>query len=75
MGTAAGAAGALGTAIVIDALLLEAEDALNRDDFRREIVGAIRETRRELNIGRRTRSATTRDRASHTGREPPSPRC
>ena len=48
LGTAAGAAGALGTTIVIDALLLEAEEALNRDDFRRELVTAIREARREF---------------------------
>ena len=48
LGTAAGAAGALGTTIVIDALLLEAEEALNRDDFRHELVTAIRDARREL---------------------------
>ena len=47
LGTAVGAAGAIGTTIVIDALLLEAEEALNRDDFRRELVTAIREARRE----------------------------
>ena len=48
LGTAVGAAGALGTTIVIDALLLEAEEALSRDDFRHKLVTAIRETRREL---------------------------
>ena len=48
LGTAVGAAGALGTTIVIDALLLEAEEALNRDDFKRELVTAVRDARREL---------------------------
>ena len=47
-GTAAGVAGALGSAIVIDTLLLEAEEALNRGDFKRELVTAIREARREF---------------------------
>ena len=48
LGTAAGAVGALGTTIVIDALVLEAEEALNRDDFKRELVTAVREARREF---------------------------
>ena len=48
LGTAAGAAGALGTTIVIDALLLEGEEALNRDDSKLELVTAIREARREF---------------------------
>ncbi|MDD9979900.1 MAG: hypothetical protein OXU81_00810, partial [Gammaproteobacteria bacterium] len=48
LGTAAGAAGAVGATIVIDALLLEAEEALNRDDFRHELVTVIREERREF---------------------------
>ena len=52
LGTAAGATGGavvgIGTAIVIDGLLLEAEEALNRDGFRRELVTVLREARREF---------------------------
>ena len=48
VGTAAGAVAGFGTSIVIDGVLLKAEEALSRDDFRREIVSAIRETRREF---------------------------
>ena len=52
LGTAAGAAGGavigIGTGIVIDGALLETEEALSRNDFRREIVTAIREARREF---------------------------
>ncbi len=52
IGAAVGAVGGFlvgfGTGIAIDAGLLKVEEALNRDDFRREIVTAIRETRREF---------------------------
>ena len=33
---------------MIDGVLLEAEEALSRDDFRREIVTTIRKARREF---------------------------
>ena len=46
LGTAAEAAGraviSIGTGIVIDGVLLEAEEASSREDLRREIVTAIR---------------------------------
>ena len=52
LGTAVGAVGGavvgLGTGIAIDGALLELEEALSRDDFRREIVTAIHEARREF---------------------------
>ena len=52
LGTAVGAAGGavvgFGTGVAIDGVLLELEEALSRDDFRREIVIAIREARREI---------------------------
>ena len=52
LGTAVGAAGGavvgLGTGIAIDGALLELEEALSRDDFRREIVTAICEARRDF---------------------------
>ena len=52
LGTAVGAVGGavigLGTGIAIDGALLELEEALSRDDFRREIVTTIREARREF---------------------------
>lgn len=48
VGTAAGAAFGFGTSIVIDGVLLEAEEALSRDDFKHELVSAIREARREF---------------------------
>ena len=52
LGTAVGAAGGavigIGIGIAIDGALLELEEALSRDDFRREIVIAMRETRREI---------------------------
>ena len=52
LGTAAGFTGGaivgLGTGIAIDGALLNLEEALSRDDFRREIVTAIREARREF---------------------------
>ena len=42
------AAFGFGTSIVVDGVLLEVEEALSRDDFKREIVSAIREARREI---------------------------
>ena len=48
VGTAGGALVGLGTGVAIDGALLELEEALSRDDFRREIVIAIREARREF---------------------------
>ena len=48
LGAAGGAAVGLGTGIAIDGALLELEEALSRDDFRREIVTAIHEARREF---------------------------
>ena len=52
LGTAIGAAGGavvgLGAGVAIDGVLLELEEALSRDDFRRELVIAIREARREV---------------------------
>ena len=52
LGTAVGAVGGavvgLGTGVAIDGALLQLEEALSRDEFRREIVIAIREARREF---------------------------
>ena len=48
VGTAGGALVGLGTGVAIDGVLLELEEALSRDDFRRELVIAIREARREI---------------------------
>ena len=52
LGTAVGAAGGavvgLGAGVAIDGVLLELEEALSRDDFRRELVIAIHEARREI---------------------------
>ena len=52
VGTAAGLVGGtlvgLATSVALDALLLELEEVLNRDDFKREIVAAIREARCEF---------------------------
>ena len=52
LGTAAGAVGGavvgFGTGVAIDGALLQLEEALSRDEFRREIVIAIREARREF---------------------------
>ena len=52
VGTAAGALGGFlvgfGAGVAIDALLLELEEVLNRDEFKREIVTAIREAKREF---------------------------
>ena len=51
-GTAAGLVGGavvgLAAGVAIDALLLELEETLGRDDFKREIVASIREARREF---------------------------
>ena len=47
-GLVGGALVGLATGVAIDALLLELEEVLNRDDFKREIVAAIREARREF---------------------------
>ena len=51
-GTVAGAIGGalfgLGVGVTIDALLLQLEEVLNRDDFKREIVAAIRSARSEF---------------------------
>jgi len=52
LGTGIGAVGGalvgLGAGIAIDGVLLNVEEALSREDFRREIVTAIREARREF---------------------------
>ena len=52
LGTAVGVAGGvlvgIGTGVAIDGVLLELEEALSRDDFRREIVSAIRQAQREI---------------------------
>ena len=48
IGATVGALVGLGTGIAIDAGLLKVEEALSRDDFRREIVTAIRKARREF---------------------------
>lgn len=52
LGTAVGAAGGavvgVATGVAIDGALLELEEALSRDEFRQEIVSAIREARREF---------------------------
>ena len=52
LGTAVGAVGGavvgLGAGVAIDGVLLELEEALSRDDFRRELVIAIQEARREF---------------------------
>ena len=47
-GAVAGTVIGITTGISIDGALLEIEEALTRDDFRREIVTAIREARRDL---------------------------
>ena len=47
-GTAAGAIGGTIFSILIDGALLKVEEAMSRDDFRREIITAIREARREF---------------------------
>ena len=48
VGAAAGAVIGFGAGIAIDGALLELEEALSRDDFKREIVSAIHEARREF---------------------------
>ena len=47
-GAVAGTVIGITTGISIDGALLEIEEALSRDDFRREIVTAIREARRDF---------------------------
>ena len=48
VGAVAGIIVGIGGGVAIDGLLLEAEEAWSRDEFRREIVEAIRETQREF---------------------------
>ena len=48
LGTAAGAVIGFAASIVVDGVLLKAEEALSRDEFRREIVSAIRKAHRKF---------------------------
>ena len=48
VGAVAGIVAGIGGGVAIDGALLGLEEALGREDFRREIVAAIREARQEF---------------------------